>query len=130
MYNLSAKVQLPIIIQIKTWKYWLYKLIFPLIPLGQNWIYLTQGCLHISYSFSGGFFFSKINMCCYISLWSHSTAENRDLNKLKPTIPDDVSILNPPFLPMVFLKQNRLKKRHIFENFSLSTIETLFNCSF
>lgn len=69
-------------------------------------------------------------MCCYISLWSHSTAENRDLNKLKPTIPDDVSILNPPFLPMVFLKQNRLKKRHIFENFSLSTIETLFNCSF
>lgn len=126
MYNLSAKVQLPIsqnyrsswrfyfdvsflefdrivIIQIKTCKYWLYKLIFPLIPLGQNWIYLTQGCLHISYSLSGGFFFfSKINMCCYISLWSNSTAENRDLNKLKPTIPDDVSILNPPFLPMFF----------------------------
>lgn len=64
-------------------------------------------------------------------MWPHSTAENRDLKKLKPTIPDDVSILNPPFLPMVFLEQNRLKKqRHIFENYSLSTIETLFNCSF
>lgn len=63
-------------------------------------------------------------------MWSHSTAENRDLNKLKPTIPDDVSILNPPFFANGFLKQNRLKKRHIFENYSLSTIETLFNCSF
>lgn len=97
-----------VIIQIKTCKYWLYKLIFPLIPLGQNWIYLTQGCLHISYSFSG-IFFSKINMCCYISLWSHSTAEDRDLKKLKPTIPDNASILNPPFCQH-FLRTKLLKK--------------------
>lgn len=98
-----------VIIQIKTCKYWLYKLIFPLIPLGQNWIYLTQGCLHISYSFSGGFF-SKINMCCYISLWSHSTAEDRDLKKLKPTIPDNASILNPPFLSTFF--ENKIVKEN------------------
>lgn len=70
-------------------------------------------------------------MCCYISLWSHSTAQNRDLNKLKPTIPDDASILNPPFLSTFF--ENKIVKKkhqHIFENYSLSTIETLFNCSF
>lgn len=60
-------------------------------------------------------------MCCYISLWSHSTAENRDLNKLKPTIPDNASILNPPFLSRFF--ENKIVKEN--NNTFLITIHYL-----
>lgn len=53
-------------------------------------------------------------------MWPHSTAENRDLNKLKPTIPDDASILNPPFLSTFF--ENKIVKEN---NTFLKTIHYL-----
>lgn len=43
-------------------------------------------------------------------MWSHSTAEDRDLKKLKPTIPDNASILNPPFLSTFF--ENKIVKEN------------------
>lgn len=54
-------------------------------------------------------------------MWSHSTAEDRDLKKLKPTIPDNASILNPPFLSTFF--ENKIVKEN--NNTFLKTIHYL-----